>query len=68
MIWRSVPSPILIDEFQLNLLLGVVTAVSMKNSVSWDVGPHSPVNSISAFEEHIASIFRVELVFTGLTF
>jgi hypothetical protein len=46
--WRSVPSPVLLDEFQLNLMLGVVgfeilTAVATKNSVVWDVGPHSPV-------------------------
>jgi hypothetical protein len=60
--WRSVPSPVLLDEFQLNLMLGVVefevlTAVAMKNSVFWDVGPHSPVKVNQLF----GRIYRLHL-------
>jgi hypothetical protein len=38
----------------------VITAVIVKNSISWDVTLYSPVKVTNVSEEHIVSIFRVE--------
>jgi hypothetical protein len=39
---------------------GVLTAVIVNISLSWDIMPCNQLNSIDVSEEHVASTFRVK--------
>jgi hypothetical protein len=38
----------------------VLTAMVMKSSIIWDIGPCSPLKSTDVWDGHVARIFKVE--------